>query len=125
MTDETAAAPTEDRAEAKPKSLVASFTQADAKLLITTFAGGLAANVGLVFVVALGLLLAHALKRDSNLVHQLPQVQGVISGVLAIGTTATGNSRRGRIARRITLGFIGVAAAITTLALVGYAAGVK
>jgi len=116
----------EDRsAAAKPESLLASFNRADAKLLIITFTGGLAANVGLVFVVALGLLLSRAISHDRDLVHQLPQIQAFISGVLGIGTAATRNSRRGRIARRITLSFIGVGAMITTLALVGVAVGVK
>jgi hypothetical protein len=135
MTDETAAAPTEENQaeDAKPESLL--FNRADAKLLLVTFAGTVAANIVTVMVVAVAIILV----RKPGTSHALPAPPGLVPtalitclavAVLTIGATWV---RKRWFASdpgaRVMLWMLWLSAAflimIFVLILLGYAVGVK
>lgn len=108
----------------------------DKRLLFITIVGGLAANIGLVLIVGLGLAEAHLIHRYQHSLAilfgpQLAAITGSVSGAFAgaISSRRTGPGRQ-KSRRSVTTGHIslGIAVLLTTiliLALVGYAAGVK
>jgi hypothetical protein len=101
----------------------------DQRLLFITIVGGLAANVGLVLIVGLGLAVIQVIHRYPKVI---PYFKGwaVIIVLLNVGNTLVwiGRSKlnsRQRADRAISLVALGLLCAITILALIGYAAGIK
>jgi hypothetical protein len=96
----------------------------DKRVLYITVIGGLAANIGLVLIVGLGLALTHVIHRYHLIgqtgISALASFIGGI-GVLAQSAVTTKHSRT----RTASVAALFVLAAILILALVGYAAGVK
>lgn len=103
----------------------------DKRILYITIIGGLAANVGLVLVVALGVLEVHLIHRyrdGLDALGHIATVQGVASASLMTATLGIMNALKGaaaRIVAHVIWVILGLAAAITILAFVGYAAGVR
>jgi hypothetical protein len=121
-----------DQREARPYWKLA---EDDKRGLFITIVGGLAANVGLVLVLALGLLIDHQLRRNGVSFGTLFLTTALITfgaAVLAVLVLIVRSRRRGkpgaRLARALLNFLTGVyllATAIFLLAVVGYAAGVK
>ena len=133
MTDAPATAtPAEKEAE---KSFWASFTQADKRLRLITFAGTVAANFVTVMVVAAAVILTRPPNTSGPTLGSVLIYLGcVICGVLAVGVGITVVRRKppaGTIFRTfaVTLGFFLVAMGLITsvflIVLLGEAAGLK
>jgi hypothetical protein len=106
---------------------LASFSQADLKLFVVTFAGTVAANVVTVIIVAVALLLA----RPPAGVRPTPaavliDLYAVVIGLMTVGI-AIRHMRGGR--RDLVLLFLvtitGLGGLIFAMILLGYAVGVK
>jgi hypothetical protein len=117
----------EEPAEERERSFLASFSQADLKLFVVTFAGTVAANVVTVIIVAVALLLA----RPPAGVRPTPaavliDLYAVVIGLMTVGI-AIRHMRGGR--RDLVLLFLvtitGLGGLIFAMILLGYAVGVK
>lgn len=100
----------------------------DKRMLYITFVGGLAANIGLVLVVGLGLLMVRIMQRSHTGFVALVDVASTV-GVFALTSASAGVllGRKHRLSR-VFWAFVCVAAlafAVIGVALVGYAAGIK
>jgi hypothetical protein len=88
----------------------------DRRLLFITFIGGLAANIGLVIIVGLGLVMA-------RLIHRYPQAVlylGIVTAGMIILVVAVPV-----VSRAFTFALAVLLATILFLGLVGYAAGIR
>jgi hypothetical protein len=99
-------------------------------MLYITFIGGLAANVGLVLVLGLGLVLVHQLSRHHIGFETLARalVAWINSGGVALLTVVLAKNKRGRAVLLTELGVFAVVLltyAVLGLAVIGYAAGLK
>ena len=125
----TASTEKEPAEEEHQESFWASFNRADAKLLLVTFAGTVAANAVTVMVVAIALISARpAFAGRPGIGTVLIYLYFVIIGALGVGTTLS-LSRRAHRRWRVALVAVAVVGGLAVfdalLILLGYAVGVK
>ena len=131
MTESTEKEPAEER----ERSLWASFSQADMRLFLVTFAGTVAANVVTVMVVAVALIASRPSNGGRPTVGAvLIDLACVICGVMTVGIGVAAFRRKGprdTTSRTITVMiasvtvFMGLLASVYLLILLGYAVDVK
>lgn len=129
--------PTAEKAEEdSEKSFLASFTRADAKLLLITFAGTVAANVVTVMVVAFAVILARSSTTTPRPTEGavLIDLAAVAAGVMTLGVGVSFMRQRrvgAAYSRVITLIIVVLVvaecliSAVFLLVLLGDAVGVK
>jgi hypothetical protein len=101
------------------------WSDADKRLLAITFVGGLAANVGLVVVLAVGFFAARAVRwyvradATTSFAASMVLVAALFAGAMTLGFS---KSRRWRIAALVALFLSPI---ILVLGFIGYAAGLR
>jgi hypothetical protein len=139
MTEESAPAevkrepeePAEPDAESRSQGNSRPFwrlDESDQRTLYLLVIGGLAANVGLVLVVGLGLLLAHELDRyHAGFLGLVDIASSVGSFAVAFAVVSMVFSKKHRLNKGfwVSTGIIILAVAVVLLAVIGYAAGIK
>ena len=130
-----AASTEKEPAEEREGSLWVSFSQADMRLFLVTFAGTVAANIVTVMVVAVALIASRPANGGRPTVGSvLIDLFCVISGVMTVGIGVAAfryKGRRDTTSRTITVMiasvtvFMGLLASVYLLILLGYAVDVK
>jgi len=124
-TDDSQEEPGEKKAERK--SWAAQWSDADKRLFLITLLGGLAANVGLVIIVALGFLSARGIAwyvrhgNDIASTYYIYVVVGILTGIVWLPLRFK-SFRRYRV---VSLVIGSLPTGILLLGLLGYLAGIR